>query len=182
MYQKISISLFDLLGDSTAFGNIEGREVFQKLKAKVDLNSENSIIEISLTGIKRTDASFPRESVMSLVKLKNGEKCFFLSGFESRDLIDNWDYAAKAKEQTLIVLTSDGYELIGKSISDNSKELLDFIIKSGSTTTSNIAKKFDVTSQNASAKLKRLMSVGLVLSSKQVAETGGIEFVHSSII
>ena len=35
--------------------------------------------------------------------------------------------------------------------------------------------------RNASAKLKKLLSLGLVLGTKQAAESGGVEFVYTAI-
>ena len=180
MNENVIIKLFDFVGDS-AFGNKEGREVYQKLLDKLDEHPDKRIIGISLDGVSRTDASFPRESVVSLAKSRNGEKGFFLRGFVSRDLMDNWDYAAKAKDQTMIVVMDEGYELIGKALNQGSKDLLDFVMEHRIVTTSMVSKSFDISAQNASAKLKKLLSVGLVLATKRTAETGGMEFVYTAI-
>ena len=108
MKENFIISLYDLIGDSSAFGNHEGREIYQKLLSALDEHPDKKIIGISLIGITRTDASFPRESVISLAKSRKGEKGFYLQDFASRDLMDNWDYAAKAKEQNMIICTDNG--------------------------------------------------------------------------
>jgi len=181
MEQNFILKLHDLIGESTAFGNDEGRQVYQKLLAELDKHPDKNVIGISLEGVTRTDASFPRESVISLAKSRNGEKGFFLEGFVSRDLMDNWDYAAKAKGQTMIVYENDNYRLIGNEINAGAKELLDFVMKHKSVTTAKVSQAFDITAQNASAKLKKLLSLGLVLGSKQVAESGGMEFIFTSI-
>lgn len=180
MKENIIIKLYDFVGDS-AFGNKEGRNVYQKLLDQLDDHPDKKIIGISLEGITRTDASFPRESVVSLAKLKSGEKGFFLQDFVSKDLMDNWDYAAKAKDLTMIVIAEKGYELIGKELNPGSKTLLDFVMEHGTVTTSAVSKAFDISAPNASAKLKKLLSVGLVLATKQTAETGGMEFVYTAI-
>lgn len=180
MNENFIIKLSDIVGDS-AFGNKEGREVYQKLLDQLDKHPDKKIIGISLDGISRTDASFPRESVVSLAKSRIGEKGFYLLGFMSRDLMDNWDYAAKAKDQTMIVISDESYELIGKTLNPGSKDVLDFVMEYGTVTTSMVSKSFDISAQNASAKLKKLLSVGLVLATKQAAETGGMEFVYTAI-
>lgn len=181
MEQNFILKLCELIGDSTAFGNDEGRLVYQKLLEELDKHPEKNIIGISLEGVKRTDASFPRESVISLAKSRNGEKGFFLEGFASRDLMDNWDYAAKAKGQTMIVYDNNDYRLIGNEINAGAKELLDYVMRNKTVTTSKVADVFGISAQNASAKLKKLLSLGLVLGAKQAAESGGMEFVFSSI-
>jgi len=181
MNENYIINLLDLADSPTPFGNLEGREVNLKLLSALDAHPSKNVVGISLKGITRTDASFPRESVISLAKAKRGEKGFYLQDFVSTDLMDNWRYAAIAKEQPLIVFTDDGYELLGNDISTGLKALLDFVMKSKVVTTSKVAEEFDVTAQNASAKLKKLLSTGLVLGSKQAAESGGIEFVYTAI-
>ena len=179
--QSIVISLADLIGDTTAFGNDEGREVFQKLSKKIDSYPNKQIFGISLKGITRTDASFPRESVISLAKAKRGEKGFFLTDFSSKDLMDNWDYAAKAKNQPIIVLVGQRHEVIGPDLNTGDKELLDLIIKERIVTTSKVAARLGVSAQNASGKLKKLHTQGLIMGAKEVAESGGMEFVYKAI-
>jgi hypothetical protein len=179
--QRIIIYLSDLIGGSTAFGNEEGRNIFQKLMKELDSYPDQRIFGISLKGITRTDASFPRESVISLAKVKRGEKGFYLLDISSRDLMDNWDYAANAKDQPMIVQVNDRYEIIGPALYAGAKELLDFIMKKGVVTTSLVADKFQVSAQNASGKLKKLHMLGLILGTKEVAESGGMEFVYRAI-
>lgn len=181
MEENIVLRLRELVGDSSAFGNDKGREVFQKLLSELDAYPGEKVFGISLSGIRMTDASFPRESVISLAKSRRGEKGFYLQDFASPDLMDNWDYAAKAKNQTIIVFVGGGYKLIGSDISPGLKNLLDFVMRSKTVTTSKVAKHFDVTAQNASARLKKLYSLGLILGVKREAESGGIEFLYTAI-
>lgn len=181
MEENSLIKLYELVGSATAFGNAEGREVYVKLLSVLDTYPSQRIIGISLEGITRTDASFPRESVITLAKSRSGEKGFYLQNFESRDLMDNWDYAAKAKGFSMIVLLENSYEIIGQEISEGYRRLLDFVMKEGSVTTSKVADDLNVSAQNASAKLKKLLSLGLILGTKQAAESGGMEYVYDSI-
>lgn len=178
------ISLADLAGKKEFLsGNALGREVFQKLMNKVNATSGAAIFGISLKDVKATDASFPRESVVSLIKLFCGEKGFYLKDLLNKDLIDNWDYAAKAKEQNIIVYQKgNDYIVIGPELADTTKQTLDFVIQEGTATTSKVMKHFDIqTAQTASARLKKLYELGLILGSKETAETGGLEFVYRAI-
>lgn len=181
MKENFELKLFDLIEGASAFGNTEGRKVYQKLLSKLDEHPSSNIVGISLEGVTRTDASFPRESVVSLAKSRCGEKGFYLQDFVSQDLMDNWDYAAKAKGFTMIVFSPNGYQLIGNEINAGARDLLELVIKVGSVTTSKVAEYFEISAQNASAKLKKLHSLGLVLGTKQAAETGGMEFVYTAI-
>lgn len=179
--KNIIIKLSNLIVGDTAFGNEEGRNVYQKLSKELDSYPDKNIFGISIKGIRATDASFPRESVISLIKSKRGEKGFYLLDFCSKDLMDNWNYAAKAKDQPIIVLTDGGYEVIGPDLNKGAKDLLDFIMKEGVVTTAKVAEAFDISVQNASAKLKKLHLQGLMLGVKDVAESGGLEFVYKAI-
>lgn len=162
-------------------GNELGRAVFQKLQELVSTRSKLPIFGISLAGIQATDASFPRESVVALAKLLSGEAGIYLKDFSSQDLIDNWDYAAKAKNQPVIVVQDNDYRLIGPELNEGMKDLLDYIMAESAVTTSIIAKKFNISAPNASAKLKKLHNMGLILGLKEAAESGGLEYVYKAI-
>lgn len=177
-----TISLLKVAGSDRLTGNSIGKVVFQGLQKEVDNAPGVDVFGISLAGVIVTDASFPRESVVSLVKMHRGEKGFFLEGLDNPDLRDNWDYAAKAKDQPVIVRQGvHDYAVIGPELSPGMRDLLDFTMREGTVTTSKVAKHFGISAQNASAKLKRLYMAGLVLGSKQDAETGGIEYVYRAI-
>ncbi|WP_136796026.1 helix-turn-helix transcriptional regulator [Desulfosediminicola ganghwensis] len=179
--KQVLIKLFDLIGSDIAIGNQEGREVYVKLMAELDKYPGENIFGISLAGVRATDASFPRESVVSLIKAKKGEIGFFLQDFVSTDLLDNWNYAAIAKGQPIIVLSQGSYEVIGPALNASAKDLLSYIMEVGTTTTSQVAEKFNISAQNASSKLKKMLLQGIVLGAKEAAESGGIEYVYRAI-
>ncbi len=175
------VQLIDYLEEPYAYGNDEGRKVFSQMQDVIAEHPDEKIFGISLKGVQVTDASFPRESIVSLAKMYKGEKGFYLCDFASQDLQDNWGYAALAKTQPIIIKKGKSYELIGPPITDTSKELLDIVMKKGVVTTSLIADELKVSPQNASAKMKKLLDLGLVLASKEAAESGGLEFVFTAI-
>lgn len=179
----MTISLSDITGKEDFLSGKEfGKATFQKLQQKIESYPTVAIFGISLKGIKATDASFPRESVISLAKLLCGERGFFLQDFDSQDLLDNWDYAAKAKSQPVIVHKGgQRFVVIGPELHEGMSELLDYVMKEEVITTSKVAKKFNISTPNASAKMKKLHQMGLVLGSKESAETGGLEFVYRAI-
>lgn len=175
------IQLRDYLEEPYAYGNEEGRQIFSQIQSLIAEHPEEKVFGISLKGVVVTDASFPRESIVSLVKLYKGEKGFYVCDIPSQDVLDNWNYAAQAKLQPVIIKNVKGYELIGPPVTDISKALLDIVMKEGTVTTSVIADKLNVSPQNASAKMKKLLDLGLVLASKEAAESGGLEFVFTAI-
>ena len=70
---------------------------------------------------------------------------------------------------------------IGPEIKSATKDLLDFIYQQDSVTTAMIAESFDVSAQNASGKLKKLHNQGFIIGRKEVAESGGLEFIYRAI-
>lgn len=161
------------------FGNVLGREVFKRLQSVVDSHPGCKSFEISLEGIVATDSSFPRESVIALAKQLCGEKYFFITDVSSADLIDNWDYAAIAKQQSLLVLLADETRIIGPEAKNSTKELLDVVLSRDGASTANVAKALNITVQNASTRLKKLVSEGVIMRSEVSSPTGGIEFIYT---
>lgn len=175
------VKLLDLTaGNRHPFGNNQGRDVFKKLRDVVDSHPSENIFEISLEGILATDSSFPRECVISLAKQLRGEKWFYLTHFSTIDLVDNWDYGAKAKQQPLIIWTNGKPKVIGPDLKSSTQELLFFVLKRGCVSAADVAKGLNISVPNASTRLKRLVNEGLILRSEESALTGGIEYIYSS--
>ena len=161
------------------FGNVIGREVFKRLQGVVDENPGRKSFEISLEGIVATDSSFPRESVIALAKQLRGERWFYITHVNSPDLIDNWDYAATAKQQSLILITNSETRVIGPDAKASTRELLDFVLSQRGVSTASVAKALGISVQNASTRLKKLSNEGLIMRSEASSLTGGIEFLYS---
>lgn len=182
MNQKsITVKLIDLTEDDHPFGNIQGKATFRRLLDFVDAYPQCLVFGVSLAGIEATDASFPRESVVAVAKLFRGERGFFLKDVKSRDLLDNWSYAAQAKEIPLTVWTDDGHQVIGPEISSSTKVLLDCVLSHRSATASMVAEALQISVPNASTKLKKLKDQGYILRAEETAESGGIEYVYLAI-
>lgn len=175
---QLIIKLLDITENDHPFGNVQGREAYRKLVDFVEAHPLQKVFGISLEGIVATDASFPRESVISLAKQYRGEKWFFLEKFSSRDLVDNWRYAAKAKDQPLTIWSGDEFEIIGPDINSATEELIRYVIKNGAVTASMVASNLSLTIHNASTRLKRLVSEGFLIRSEEVAPSGGKEFLY----
>jgi hypothetical protein len=160
------------------FGNQQGKNTFRKLKDYIDIHPSYSIFGISLAGIVATDASFPRESVLSIAKIYRESKGFYLIDVQNRDTLDNWDYAAKAKEQPLVVWDKNEYEIIGPSLTAASKSLVYYVLSNGPVLASQVATDLEISVQNASTRLKKLVREGYILRTEVVAESGGIEYIY----
>lgn len=176
------LDLFALAGkEEILVGNALGRMVFDKLRSAIESKPTVQVFEVSLKNVRATDASFPRESVVSLAKQLRGEKGIFLSNFVSQDLLDNWDYAAKAKEQPMVVREGAAYRLIGPPLGSRSEEIFKLAMANATVTTSAVSAEFGITAQNASAALKKLHGLGLLLGNKEPAESGGLEYVYRAV-
>lgn len=175
------LRLLDFTKTDHPFGNVQGKETYEKLKEHIDGLPSISIFGISLEGIAATDASFPRESVIAIAKSLRDSKCFYLLNVENSDLLDNWDYAAQAKEQPLIVWKGAEYRILGSNLTPSSKELLDYVLKNSPILASKVSSYLDISIQNASTRLKKLVNEGYILRTDVIAESGGIEYEYQAI-
>ncbi|MDZ5455311.1 helix-turn-helix domain-containing protein [Azohydromonas lata] len=178
---SIIVKLRDFTSSARPFGNIEGKEVFRKLVSFVEEHPRTQVFGISLDGIKATDASFPRESVVSLAKHYRGERGVFLSDIHDRDLIDNWMYAARAKEQPLVIWNDDVFEVIGPELNPAARSLVEYVLEKRAVLASQVAADLGLSVQNASTRLKNLVAAGYFLRAEEAAESGGIEFKYRAI-
>ncbi len=175
------VNLGGLTDDDHPFGNVQGKATFRKLLDIVEAYPQYALFGISLADIEATDASFPRESVVAVAKHFKGERGFFLKDVKNRDLLDNWSYAAHAKDQPLTVWDGDNFEVIGPEISSSAKELLHYVLSKRSVTAAKVAETLEISVPNASTKLKKLLDQGYILRAEETAESGGIEYVYHAI-
>lgn len=178
---SIVVKLRDFTESERPFGNNQGKAVFRGLADFVDSHPGHRVIGVSLSGIEATDASFPRESVVSLAKQLRGERGIFLTDLFDRDLIDNWDYAALAKSQPLVIWSGSDFEVIGPEMNQATKTLVEYVLQKGAVTTSQVAADLGLSVQNASTRLKSLVLQGYFLRVEEAAESGGIEFKYLAI-
>lgn len=182
MNQKSAVvKLRDFTKNAHPFGNGEGKEVFRKLLDFVEQSPGTEVFGISLDGIEATDASFPRESVISVAKQLRGEKGFYLADLSNRDLIDNWSYAARAKEQPLVIWNGGDFEIIGPELNKSTRDLIEYVLRKGSVLASQVASDLGLSVPNASTRLKNLVLQGYIRRTEDVADSGGIEYKYSAI-
>ncbi len=176
------ITLLDFTeGEDHPFGNVLGKESFRSLSDYIDTHPQYSIYEVSLKGIVATDASFPRESVLTVAKLYRQTKSFFMTNVHNPDTLDNWDYAAKAKEQPIISWDRDSYRVLGPELTSSTSQLLDYVLTKKGVLAAQVAADLDISVQNASTRLKKLVSEGYILRTEVAAESGGIEYIYQAI-
>ena len=178
---SIIVKLRDFTSNANPFGNIEGKNVFRKLVDFVEEHPRTQIFGVSLDGIEATDASFPRESVVSVAKHFRGERGVFLINFRDRDLIDNWTYAARAKDQPLVIWNDASFEVIGPELNPPTRTLVEYVLKNRSVVAAQVATDLGLSVQNASTRLKGLVAAGYLLRAEEAAESGGIEFKYRAI-
>lgn len=175
------IRLRELLETDSPWGNDQGRSLFPKLQEVIEKNPAELVFNISLSGIKRTDVSFPREGVVQLAKLYRGSRGFCLIDIRNKDLIDNWDAAALKLNQPLTMWEGEKYRLIGPAPSEGVREMLDFVLSVPKTTTNESAATLRIKISNASNKLKKLWEEGFILRRERPAPTGGVEHEYFRI-
>lgn len=168
-------------GRDDAWGSSEGKSVREKLLRVVEAHPEVNVFRISLAGVARIDVSFPRESVMELAFQLRGRRGVCLTNVESKDVFDNCDAAALAREQTMVVWGEKGPQLIGPKPSEDTWEILKYVLKHGDVTSAEAAKVLQKQVNNVSTRLKRMTDEGLVLRKDVNAASGGLEFRYLSI-
>lgn len=179
--KPIIVKLLNFTSTASPYGNIEGKNVFRKLVDFVEEHQRVQIFGVSLDGIESTDASFPRESVVSVAKHFRGERGIFLTDLRDRDLIDNWTYAARAKDQPLVIWNDSNFEVIGPELNPSTRTLVEYVLERRSVVASQVATELGLSVQNASTRLKGLVAAGYVLRAEEAAESGGIEFKYTAI-
>ncbi|MBY0570010.1 MAG: winged helix-turn-helix domain-containing protein [Burkholderiaceae bacterium] len=182
MKQKsIPIVLREFTEGPRPSGNTQGKDTFRKLSDFIDSHPSATIFSVSFAGIEATDASFARESIVSVAKRYRGQKGFFLLDLTNRDIIFNWECAASAVEQPLVIWRDHEFEVIGPKLSSSTATLLNYVLKKETTSASQISNDLDMSVQNASTRLKKLVELGYIMRSEVIAESGGIEFTYNAI-
>jgi len=177
----VEIRLRELMTLPDGWGVEEGREVYHKLLGRVEAHPEASVFRVSLGGVRRTDVSFPRESVIELAHRFRAQKGFCLWDVSDENLVENWDAAALKREQPLFVWSRKGCRLLGPKPSAGLRKVLDFALEHDVITTTQVASHFRWTTSNASNKLRALADSGYVLRREQTAPTGGIEYIYQRV-
>lgn len=177
----VTYRLVDFLARSDAWGTSQGRAVREKLAAAVDSRPDALIVRISLAGIRQTDASFARESVVELAHRYRGRRGFCVTDFESEDVLENWDAAALKRGQPIVAWTKAGPRLLGPQPRRDTWDLLRLVLQRGEIGTAEAAKVLRKQVTNVSTRLKRLSDEGLVVRREVTAPTGGLEYLYLAI-
>lgn len=175
------IRLRDLMDEDDGWGHEQGHQVYQRLIAEIRKYPAETVFQISLAGVRRTDASFPRESVMEAARRFREHRGFCLVEVADPDLLDNWDAAALRIGQPLCVWTGEICRILGPQPSEGNRAALEYALSQPAITVSELAAHLDYQVPNASNKLKALFAAGYLLRSERPAATGGIEHVYSRI-
>ena len=179
----MNIRLKTYMEGPDGWGHVQGRRVQERLRSLIESHPEESIIRISLDGIKRTDISFPREAVIELARSYRGKRGFCLTDVIDQDLLENWDAAATKLKQPLFVW-NDGVCLrcLGPEPSIGLREMLEYVLNVPIARTSEAAIALGLKVPNASNKLKQLWLEGYILRREQSANSGGVEYEYLRLV
>lgn len=177
----MKVTLLEFMDRDDGWGHEEGRQVHFKLLTHIEQHPTVLAFAISLSGVKRTDASFARESVIELARRFKGQRGFCLVDIVDPNLIENWDAAATRIGQPIFVWNDTKADLIGPKPTEGTADILNYILESPFVTASSVVKKFDMGIQNASNKLNRLWRDGYILRRENVAPSGGTEYQYFRI-
>jgi hypothetical protein len=174
----VTIRLRDSMDCEDGWGHSQGRRVHDLLLRHVETYPEVTVFRISLDGVRRTDASFPRESVVELARQSRGQRGFCLVDVSDADLLDNWDSAAVKREQPLLVWKGRKHRLLGPPPTEGLRPLFELSAGGAGITVAEAAHQLGLNVPNTSNKLRTLWEGGYLLRHEQVASTGGVEFEY----
>lgn len=178
---RLVMPLREFMDSADGWGHEHGQAVHAKLLKALEANPGKTIVQVSLTGVRRTDASFPRESVVELARRYRRLKGFYLTDAEDQDLLDNWDAAATKRDQPLIFWKEKDFRVLGPKPSRGSEGVFEFLMGRESTTASEAAGALGLKLSNSSSKLKQLLENGFALRREETAPSGGLEYVYLRI-
>jgi hypothetical protein len=181
MNQKaIILELIKFTDEANPYGNAMGKQAFGKFVSHLDTLPKAQVVGISFGDVV-ADSSFLREAVISVAKHYRGEKFFYIQDLDDTDVRDNCHYAADAKKQPIVAWSGREYTILGPQPSASNMALLEVVLSKLSVTTAQVAVDLDISVQNASTKLKKLVEEGYIMRREEVAESGGIEYVYAAI-
>lgn len=173
--------MVDLTNNPDCWGNARGKEVGALLENYIQRHPATDVFKVSFDGIKRTDASFSRESVVEIASRFRTKHGITIVDLEDDDLIENLEVAAVKKEQPLFLWQDDSWQLLGPNPTKGNKDLLNYILTTAEATASIVASALDLKLTNASTKLKQLWESGYIMRREELAPSGGIEFIYFRI-
>lgn len=178
----MELSLYKLkLG--SYIGSKQGHQAFSEFIDQVDAAKETSVFNISFKSIEQIDACFAIAAIVALCRMYKREKHFYVSGIQNRDILTNLTCVATVYDLPLLVLhDNQNTEWIGKALTPNNTELVNYIYSKPKVTTAIIARKFELSVPNASIKLKKLYDQGYLMAKKQDAVSGGHEYIYQPIL
>lgn len=173
-----TIRLFDLVGKEDAWGREEGAEVYPKLLQGVQKLNGTGCVRISAAGLKRTDASFPRETVFAVALRHKGEKVFVICDMENESVADNWDMAGSKLGLGILCKDERGHaSFLGPAPSEANQALYWAVVGSGEgMTAGEAARKLHKSLTNVSTQLKQLKDKGYLIRREIASPSGGTEF------
>lgn len=178
---RLVMCLRDFMDSADGWGHEHGQAVHARLLKALEANPGKTIVQVSLAGVRRTDASFPRESVVELAKRYRRLKGFFLTDAEDQDLLDNWEAAASKRDQPVIFWKGKEFRVLGPRPSRGNEGVFELLMGRESTTASEVAGVLGLKLTNASSKLKQLLEQGFALRREETAPSGGLEYVYFRI-
>ncbi|MFL7024238.1 hypothetical protein BCS58_07995 [Enterovibrio norvegicus] len=182
------IKLFDFMdfeanldGTKDGWGVEDGQLVAKKIAEYISGKTEVDIFDISFDGVRRIDASFPREAFLRQAFEHVGKKGFFISSVANEVLLDNIRAGADKLLFPVHVECNGSWELLGPKPKRTQQALYEYVMNKGWVAASDVAEALDLKINNASNKLKELVTSGLLMRKEGIAESGGVEYYYFPI-
>jgi hypothetical protein len=177
----MEIQLTEKMRANEGWGHEMGLQLHNNLRNIVEAYPTEYIYTLSLSNLRRADASFCREGILALAKFYREKKGFCLVNISNEDLVENIDVAAIRYEQPITYWQSNSGHILGPQPSEGLREILAYVLSVAVTSTTEVATVFGLKSSNASNKLNQLWKAGYILRREKVAESGGLEHQYFRI-
>ncbi|EOZ8645403.1 hypothetical protein ACQWTT_001154 [Acinetobacter baumannii] len=176
MQHNFQINLIDITKAPFVIGSKAGDQVLNHLRSSI--SGPINTIEISLEKMTAFDACFVRNGIATFAKINSKQIGTIITNIGNADVLENLIYGFHAKQMPLLIKNEDGTGSMYGDLNSGGKEVLSFVYSKKQTTTSELAQFLNISSPNASSKLKKLFNQGYLHAYKQDAISGGIEYVY----
>ncbi|USH01075.1 hypothetical protein K6Q96_08985 [Grimontia kaedaensis] len=168
-------------GTVDGWGVEDGEFVAEGIAKYISGKTEVDIFEISLEGVRRIDASFPREAFLRQAQDLIGKKGFYVTNVANEVLLDNIRAGADKLPFPIHAECNGSWHLLGPEPKRTQQALYEYVMNKGWVAASDVAEALDLKINNASNKLKELVTSGLLMRKEGIAESGGVEYYYFPI-
>jgi hypothetical protein len=175
------VRLGRFLPQREGWGTLAGSQLRGKLAGHVAALPGEGVIKLSLVGIKRIDVAFAAEAIVGLVADHRGKRPICVVDLADPDLRTNLAAAAQQVKVPVMVWNGHNGDALGLRPGSALHQALVFALGRTAVRAAEFAEAAKVSISNASTRLYKLWTMGLLQRSKGSASSGGKEYVYRPV-